>query len=195
MIEMIQVFQLAASRLARRSSVSPILRGILNAIADHVVNQAGGRNKITLEVFARLYIEKPGDYGICFEYAVHQAIREREQSIHPLISEVLESFCNIKGNAESILFGIEKNGAAKIIETARDSLTDESRVLVGKVGKPPFLRKRLDQIVRAFHTKGAVSQLPQSIRGLWKTDLFVVTPQVLPLFGPINPQVRSSGCG
>jgi len=161
---------------ARYAMIIPILRGMLNSTAKHIIDQAGGREGVSLEMFARIYIEKAGDYGICFEYAVHQAIREREHSIHPLISGVLSDFCNIKGDAESILFGIEKNGAAKIIETAKNSLTDESRVLVGKVGKPPFLKKRLDQIAKAFHSKGQKSTLPQSISGLWKADLFIGVP-------------------
>lgn len=161
---------------ARFAMVRPILRGMLNATATEVLDAAGGREKVNFEVFARLYIERPADYGICFEYAVHQAIHERDKSIHPLISNVLADFCGLKNETESILFGIEKNGAARIIETAKNSLTDESRVLVGKKGKPPYLKKRLDQIAKAFHSDKHRAQLPQSIRGLWKADLFIGAP-------------------
>jgi hypothetical protein len=161
---------------ARFSMVIPILRGMLNSTAAHILDQVGGREGVTLEVFARIYIERDGDYGICFEYAVHQAIQQRHPSIHPLISGVLEDFCGIKNDAESILFGIEKNGAARVIETARDSLTDASRVLVGKKGKPPYLKSRLDEIASAFHSVKHRAKLPQSIRGLWKADLFIGSP-------------------
>lgn len=161
---------------ARYAMVIPILRGMLNATATDILDRVGGRAKVDLEVFARLYLERPGDYGICFEYAVHEAIQRRDAGIHPLISDVLDTFCGIKHGAESILFGVEKNGAAKIIETAKDSLTNESRVLVGKVGKPPYLKKRLDDIAKAFHSARHRERLPQSIRGLWKADLFIGAP-------------------
>lgn len=75
---------------ARYAMVIPIIRGMLNATKTSVLDQVGGRDKVSLEVFARMYLEKPGDYGICFEYAVHQAMRDREASIYPLVSEVLE---------------------------------------------------------------------------------------------------------
>jgi hypothetical protein len=157
--------------------VIPIIRGMLNSTKNDILEQHGGRDKITFEVFARMYVEKAGDYGICFEYAVHQALQSRDTSIHPVVSAVLEDFCKIKGEAESILFGIEKNGVANIIETARNSLTDESRVLVGKAGKPPFLKKHLNEIAKAFHSQKRrekiQDKLPQSISGLWKADLFV----------------------
>ena len=161
---------------ARYAMVIPILRGMFNATSAEILEAVGGREKVTLAVFARLYIEKAGDYGICFEYAVHQAIRKRDPSIHPLVSGVLNDFCGIKNEAESILFGIEKNGAAKILETAKNSLTNESRVLVGKRGNPPFLKKRLGDIAKAFHSAKHRAKLPQSISGLWKADLFIGAP-------------------
>lgn len=161
---------------ARFTMIIPILKGMLFATQRSIVDALGGYDKITLEQFARVYIENPGDYGICFEYAVHQAIRERDPSVHPLLSDVLEDFCTIKGGAESILFGAEKSGATSIIQTARDILTDESRVLVGKVGNPPLLKKYLDKIAKAFRSEKHRDKLPQSIRGLWKADLFVGSP-------------------
>lgn len=172
----IQRDSIGESVRARYSMVIPILRGMLFATKGDIVTALGGHRTITLEQFARVYVENPGDYGICFEYAVHQAIRERDAAVHPLVSSVLEDFCSIRGDAESILFGAEKNGATSIIETARDILTEDSRVLVGKVGNPPLLKKHLDRIAKAFRSEKHREKLPQSIRGLWKADLFVGSP-------------------
>jgi hypothetical protein len=161
---------------ARYTMVIPILRGMLDATKRDMVEALGGIEKITVEQFARIYIEQPGDYGICFEYAVHDAIRSRSASIHPVLSEVLDDFCGIRGGAESILFGAEKAGHTSMIETARALLTDESRILVGKRGQPPLLRKHLNKLVKAFRKAEHRERLPQSIRGLWKADLFIGSP-------------------
>jgi hypothetical protein len=162
---------------ARYAMIIPILRGMLYSAQGDIVNALGGYSKITLEQFARIYIEQPGDYGICFEYAVHQGLRDRDPSIHPLVSEVINTFCGIKGEAESILFGAEKTGATHIMETAKDTLTDDSRVLAGKKGQPAKLKRYLDDLVKAFRSVRHRDLLPQSIRGLWKADLFIGSPQ------------------
>ncbi len=161
---------------ARYAMVIPIIRGMLYSTKQDMINALGGYDNITLEQFARIYVEQPGDYGICFEYAVHQSLQNRDPAVHPLVSEVLESFCGIKGGAESILFGIEKTGATHVIATANDLLTPHSRVLVGRAGQPPRLKKRLNDLVRAFRNAKHRDRLPQSIRGLWKADLFVGSP-------------------
>ena len=127
-------------------------------------------------MFTRVYNEHPGDHGICFEYAVHQALQDRHASIHPAISEVLASFCGIKEGAESVLFGVEKHGPASVLETVKGALTDESRVLVGKRGRPTKLKVHLNNIVRAHNSRIHLNRLPSSIRGLWKADLFIGNP-------------------
>ena len=141
-----------------------------------IVADLGGPAKISLEQLARVYEEGSGDYGICFEYALHDSIRSRQPAIYPSIQEVLHSFCKIKGDPESILFGLEKNGKLNIIETAEDCLTDDARALVGKRGKPPYLKKRLGQLERAFRSVKHRDKLPHSIRGLWQADLFIGSP-------------------
>lgn len=173
----IQQDAVAEAMRARFTMVIPILRGMLYATKGNMIEALGGYEKVTLEQFARIYIEQPGDYGICFEYAVHEALQSRDRAIHPLVSEVIEDFCGIRGEAESILFGAEKTGATYIIETAKNLLTDDSRILVGKVGQPPKLRKHLIDLVKAFRNIKHRDRLPQSIRGLWKADLFVGSPE------------------
>lgn len=172
----IQRDQVAEAVRARYSMVIPIIQGMLNSSKGEMVEALGGYEKITLEQLARIYQEQPGDYGICFEYAVHEAIRNRDASIHPMLSDVLETFCNIKGGVESILFGIEKSGNTRILETAKELLTDESRILAGKIGQPPKLKNHLETVKKAFRSNKHQEKLPQSIRGLWKADLFMGNP-------------------
>jgi hypothetical protein len=68
------------------------------------------------------------------------------------------------------------NRGNSIIETAKNLLTEDSRILVGKKGQPPKLRRYLDDLVRAFKNVKHRERLPQSIRGLWKADLFLGSP-------------------
>lgn len=161
---------------ARYAMVASILRAMLYSAHGEMVNALGGTTKITLEQLARIYQEGDGDYGICFEYALHDSIRSRQPAIYPVIEEVLYSFCKIKGGPESILFGLEKNGKLNVVETAKNSLTDEARALVGKPGKPPFLKKRIGVLERAFRSVKHRNRLPHSIRGLWQADLFLGSP-------------------
>lgn len=169
----IQQDSIAESTRARYSMIIPILTGMLYATKKDIIDQAGGYEKITLEMFCRIYLEHPGDYGICFEYALHKSIQDRDVSIHPRVSEVLGEFCGIKGDAESILFGAEKKGAVSIIETAKNILTDDSKILSGTQARPTFLKRHLDTISQAFRSSSHVEKLPQSIRGVWKADLFL----------------------
>lgn len=161
---------------ARYTMTASILRAMLYSSQKEMIDALGGAGKITLEQLARIYQEGTGDFGICFEYALHDSIRARHSSIYPVIEDILHSFCKIKGTAESILFGIEKNGSLNVVETATNSLTTEARVLTGKQGKPPFLRHRVSTLERAFRSVKHRDRLPQSIRGLWQADLFLGSP-------------------
>ena len=161
---------------ARYSMTASILRAMLYSTQNEMVVALGGHDKITLEQLARIFQEGSGDFGICFEYALHDSIRARHTSIYPIVEDVLHTFCNIRGAAESILFGIEKNGALKVVETMTNSLTDDARVLGGKRGQPPLLKRRVEALARAFRSVIHREDLPQSIRGLWQADLFLGSP-------------------
>ena len=60
----------------------PILKGILYSLNRDIVNEIGGYDKISLAMLARLYREGDGDSGICFEYAVHDAIVNNNPMVH-----------------------------------------------------------------------------------------------------------------
>jgi len=154
--------------------VRPILRGTLASLKEEAVADAGGREKMLLRQLARIYRQGDGDCGICFEYAVHDAILRKDQHILDRIDTSLASHCKIRGgDAASILFGAEKSGTFQLIKTAKELLTDDSRLLAGIRGQPCKLKRHLDSVATAFRRVDKRLELPWSISGLWKADLFI----------------------
>jgi hypothetical protein len=168
-----QLNPVADEVLALTAVVRPILTGVLYALKEDVVAQVGGREKISLSLLARLYRAGDGDCGICFEYAVHEAMNRNDPRVLERVNDAIR-LCRIQGTApRSMLFGFEKTGTLQLIDTADRLLTDDSRVLAGTVGQPPKLRRHLSKIVGAFRNARTRLALPYSIRGLWKADLVV----------------------
>ena len=155
----------------------PVLEATNSSLAKDRAARFGGYNKVTLADLAREAREGNGDAGICFELAVHQAVEAQDRLLHPLVSEVLEELCGIPGGADSILFGPEKNHIIPILESTENALTDESRIWVGNRGQPPKLKRYIPQIINAFRRGEMRNNLPRSISGLWKADLFLGTKQ------------------
>jgi hypothetical protein len=122
----------------------------------------------------RLYRAGDGDCGICFEYAVHEAISRLDGRVLERIEDAAK-LCNVTGQAppKSLLFGLEKTGTQQLIDTADNVLTDDSRLLYGTRGQPAKLKRHLSQIADSFRRGAAREGLPYSIRGLWKADLFL----------------------
>ena len=159
--------------LALTAVIRPIISGILYAIKGEIVRELGGHEEISLQMLSRVYNQGDGDCGICFEYAVHDAMNRNDGRVLDRIETAIR-LCNVPGkNPRSILFGAEKTGALKLIDTASNILTDESRVLVGIQAQPPRLKKRLRQLAAAFRNPRTRLYLPYSIHGLWKADLFI----------------------
>jgi hypothetical protein len=159
--------------LALTAVVRPILTGVLFAIRRDLVRKVGGHENVSLELLSRLYKPGDGDCGICFEYAVHDAMNRNEARVVERVEDALK-LCRIPGGAsKSILFGAEKSGALHLIDTAKAILTDDSSLLYGTAGRPVKLRRHLDSIVGAFKNTRTKRALPYSIAGLWKADLFV----------------------
>jgi hypothetical protein len=67
--------------LALTAVVRPILAGTLYALKADVVKEAGGYENVKLKMMTRLYKAGDGDCGICFEYAVHEAISRGDSSV------------------------------------------------------------------------------------------------------------------
>jgi hypothetical protein len=172
-----QLNAVADEVLALTAVVRPILKGVLYALKDDVVRQAGGRENITLTLLSRLYRAGDGDCGICFEYAVHEAMNRRDPKVVERINDAIR-LCRIYGDdPQSILFGLEKSGTLQLIDSVAEMLTEDSRVLAGTVGQPPKLLKHLHTIAGAFRNARTRLALPSSIRGLWKADLVVGYPE------------------
>lgn len=152
--------------------VRPILEGLLFALKGDVVAEVGGYDRVKLFMLPRLYLPGDRDCGICFEYAVHDALNRGEASVLNRVSDAMK-LCAVPGNnSSSILFGLEKTGALNLIDTVKGRLTAESRLLAGMRGQPAKLRNYIDSIGAAFR-KRAGDALPWSLSGLWKADLFV----------------------
>lgn len=156
--------------------VRPILSGLLLSLKKDVVDEVGGRDSVKLKMLPRLRRAGDGDTGICFEYAAHDAIRRQEPKVVDRVYDALAE-CKVPGEeVASILFGAEKQGSQQLIDTAAALLTEESRLLSGSRGQPAKLRRHLSAAAAAFRKKGVGSDLPQSISGLWRADLFLGSP-------------------
>lgn len=153
--------------------VRPILTGLLYALKQDVVAEVGGFGNVKVKMLPRLYRPGDGDCGLCFEYAVHDAMNRGEASVVERVHDALTK-CNVPGsNGASILFAAEKTGTLRLIETAKELLTEESRLLAGNRGQPAKLRRHIDAVAAAFRKQDLRAQLPYSISGLWKADLFL----------------------
>lgn len=161
---------------ALRASIAlglPVLKGILFALKTDRAERLGGYPAITLYDLAREYRAGDRDCGICFEYAVHDALSSQHPLIYPIVSTVLGEFCGLRAGAQSILFGAEKSGKWSLINTSQELINEDSRVLSGGIGQPPKLLRLWNTLTRAMNTEAARAELPPSVNGLWKSDLFL----------------------
>jgi len=151
----------------------PIITGVLRSISEEVTNTFGERDKLPLKMLGHLRKAGDGDCGIAFEYAVHNAVVSREPVVAGRVADALDK-CGVPGgDPASILFAIEKSGAQRLISTEPGLVMDNSPVLIGEGGQPVSLREHLTAIGAAFRLPGALLNPAQSIRGLWKTELFL----------------------
>lgn len=159
--------------LAMISVIRPILLGMLYSTKAGIIEEAGGFQNVKLKMLPFLHNPGDGDIGICFEWAIHDAIKRNDALILDRIETSLKH-CKVKGQSiTSILFGAEKSGVLQLIDTAQQILTDDSRLLTGAQAQPVKLKRHLNSIVGAFTNARTRPALPYSISGLWKADLFL----------------------
>jgi hypothetical protein len=152
--------------------VRPILTGILYALKREVAEEIGGYSNLKLHMLARVRRPSDGELGICFEYAVHDALVSGNPAVTERVEDALR-LCSCGGSEiASILFGAEKSGALSLVNTAKELLNENSRLLYGTRGRPVKLKRHIDSVASAFRRADAREALPKSIRGLWKADLF-----------------------
>jgi hypothetical protein len=170
----LQVNSVADEVSAITAVVRPILKSLLYGLKGDVVAEVGGYEHVKLKMLPRLYRPGDRDCGLCFEYAVHDAMNHSEASVLERLNDAMKHHCNVRGDRPaSILFGAEKTGALNLIDTAKERLTDESTLLAGTRGRPAKLKHHIDSLAAAFRKKEFRDALPWSISGTWKADLFV----------------------
>ena len=153
--------------------IRPVLAGVLQSISAEVVSTFGQRDQLPLRLLGRLRKRGDGDCGTAFEYAVHDAVISADPIVVERVAEALNRCRIVRGSPSSILFAIEKTGSQQLISTEISLITENSRVLTGQPGQPVKLQKHLNTLAAAFRRPGTRRDLPQSIRGLWKADLFL----------------------
>jgi hypothetical protein len=151
--------------------VRPILLGILLSLKREVVDEMGGHSNVKLFMLPRLRRPGDGDIGICFEYAVHDALTRKDPIVTDRVASALV-MCGVEGlSIGSILFGAEKSGSLTLIDTAKSILTDDSALIYGQ-GRPLKLKRHIDSIAEAFRKPSKRESLPDSVSDLWRADLF-----------------------
>jgi hypothetical protein len=170
----VQRSQVADEVSALIAVIRPILVGLLFGLKAEVTQEVGGPDHVRLRMLPRLRRPGDGDCGICFEYAVHDAMRRRDTMVLERVDDALTRLCNIAGaDLDSILFAVEKSGSEQLIDTASELVTKESQIMSGTRGRPVKLQKHIKGIAQAFRRPSARNALPYSISGLWKADLFI----------------------
>ena len=184
--------------LALTAVVRPILTGVLYSTKRDVVAEVGGYEGVKLKMLHRLHLRGDGDCGICFEYAVHEAVTNGDQRVIQRIHDAAQ-LCNVQGDVpRSVLFGLEKTGALQLIDTAAEILTEDSRLRYGTRGQPAKLLRHLRNMAGAFRNRRTRPALPFSIRGLWKADLFIgytASDRWLATSVKINPRQLEAAAG
>ena len=154
--------------------VRPILTGLLFGLKDDIAAEVGGRENVKLKLLPRMRREGDGDLGVCFEYAVHNAMLTGDGDVLERVEHTLSRLCGVSGaDLGSILFAVEKSGSQQLINTNSDLITTQSVLMSGVRGQPVKLGRHIGGISRAFRSSAAREALPASIAGVWKADLFL----------------------
>jgi hypothetical protein len=150
-----------------------VIAGVLRSLSATAPSAIGGRDGLPLRLLGRVRKETDGDCGIAFEYAVHEAVISRVPAVIERITDALGT-CGIPGDdPASILFGIEKSGSQRLISTEPGLVTANSPALLGEGGQLVGLREHLSAMGDAFRRADARPSPAQSIRGRWKSGLFL----------------------
>ena len=89
-----QLNHVADEVLALTAVVRPILSGVLYSLKNEVVRGLGGYENVPLSMLDRLQRPGDGDCGICFEYAVHDAISRGEPGVLERVEDATR-LCNL----------------------------------------------------------------------------------------------------
>lgn len=90
--------------------VRPILEGLLFALKKDVVAEIGGYDHVKLKMLRRLYLPGDRDCGICFEYAVHDAMNRGEDSVRERLVDAMK-VCKVRGQESASICSAPRNPA------------------------------------------------------------------------------------
>ncbi|MGA3304258.1 MAG: hypothetical protein ABSC72_13375, partial [Methylovirgula sp.] len=81
--------------LALTAVVRPVLSGVLYGLKFDIAAEAGGYENIKLKMLPRIHRPGDGDIGICFEYAVHDAMNNNDPRVVERINDAIK-ICKIR---------------------------------------------------------------------------------------------------
>src|SRR5215469_9929630 len=92
-----QINPVADDVLALIAVVQPILIGVLFSLKGEFVTEVGSHASISLKMLSRLRKPGDGDCGICFEYAVHDAMNRGDPQVLTRMEDALK-ICKVRGD-------------------------------------------------------------------------------------------------
>jgi hypothetical protein len=157
--------------------VRPILAGLLFGLKDDIAAEVGGKENVKLKLLPRMRRPGDGDLGICFEYAVHNAMLRHEGDVLDRIDHTLSRLCGVSGaDLGSILFAVEKSGSQQLINTNANLITLQSVLMSGVRGQPVKLGRHIGGFRARSAAGRRVSGCPRASRECGKPTCFSERP-------------------
>ncbi len=158
---------------ALRAVVAQILTSFLGALPQTAVAAIGGRQSLTMGTLPRLALMGGDDLGLSFDYAAHDLLRAPDSPLRGRIADALH-LCRLPTTAPaSLLFGLERSGAVQAIDPPADVICAQCMTLGGSSGRTRTLLGRLNVLAAAFRRAAPCPTAPHSLRGGWKSELFL----------------------
>lgn len=171
----VQQNEVADHTAALFAMTRPILVSVANSVGVERLRTLNLTHaEIPLLNLRGLWAEGDGDIGNAFEFVVHEAIMGGNEVVLERVHDALK-FCRIDATEiGSILFAVEKRRSKQLIDTRIDLITEQSVSMSGKRGRPMKIQRYINQLAAAFYRESAIpANSPQSLKGLWKADLFL----------------------
>lgn len=153
-----------------------IVRALLDSLSDQDLRDlntpVGDVTMRQLAKLARLDRDK-GMRGDGFEWAVHEAILGKENRVMEPISEVLYRCSRANGKdlePTSLLFGYERARYLGFVDATVDDAGERALLIPGQKGRPFNFGP---SVSLAAQGKMAEDRLPDRVKKIWKTDLFL----------------------
>ncbi|WFD11324.1 hypothetical protein [Tepidibacter hydrothermalis] len=122
-------------------------------------------------IYNNYFYKNTGMNGVCWEYAVFYAIYYNETYIQDLINMAINYLSgeNTCERINAILWGAEKTTIS--LDNIKSSIKDDE--MIWSPIKEYNFKDYIDLIKNSFYSKKLRDALPNNIKDIWKTDLFV----------------------